>query len=76
MNLPTAIAGAAFFALVALTFFTWLGVPTKLGERKTGSQVQTILAAITGILLFIACFAFGVWFSILRMKGTLWTLSV
>jgi Co/Zn/Cd efflux system component len=73
LNLLTVVFSIGFFVLATLTFFVWLQPPPAKARAKTfGVEAYTILAAVTAVLFFLACFALGVWFAILRMRGGLW----
>ena len=78
MSLLTVVLSIGFFLLAALTFFVWMQPPPSLRKSEQASgkgfviETYMILAAVTGVLFFIACFALGVWFAILRMRGGLW----
>lgn len=70
----TAISFVAFFGVVFSAFFVWNRLVIRAGtipEVWSAAVVGSLLAC----LLFILCFAIGVWFSIARLKGDGWILS-
>lgn len=69
MNLTTIGFSLGFFLITAVTFAIWMRAPTK-GD----AGFFPLLASLSAFLFFLACFAFGVWFSLLRVRGLKWWL--
>lgn len=70
-----------FFAVVFAAFFFWTRLARHSSERDVDTDVsrdswrQGLVGSILACLLFVVCFAIGVWFSISRLKGGGWFLS-
>lgn len=62
-----------FFLLTAVTMRVWLK-PPKPGSTEGTQTGYLLTATLLGALFFVACFCFGVWFSMLRLKGETWLL--
>lgn len=60
-----------FLVIASSTFAVWMRPPHDRDGRVVSFPM---VAAITGFLFFLSCFALGVWFSLARLKGELWTL--
>jgi hypothetical protein len=58
--------------LVFLTFFFW----NRLALGKPEAWLHGLVGALLACMLFVMCFALGIWFSISRLKGLGWMPSV
>lgn len=73
MNAVTVGLVLVFLALTTLTFMIWIK-PPRIFQGEARMDLYPVVAAVTAILFFLSCFALGVWFSILRLRGEFWTL--
>lgn len=74
MNSTTAILSIALLVLATLTFRIWFQPPKMFITREGHpSSAYAFVAAALAIAFFVACFSLGVWFSILRIRGEIWS---
>jgi hypothetical protein len=72
MNFASAAGAIGFFVVSAVTFLIWLNPPARQSGRL--ARMYPVLAAVIATVFFLMCFSFGVWFSVLRMRGEMWML--
>jgi hypothetical protein len=66
------------FLLAVCSFAFWLRPEAFFKNWRPFKQFRqidfdrfTLIASLSGILLFVCCFAFGAWLSIQKIKGNL-----
>ncbi len=68
------LAFAGFFVSVFSAFFFWNRL-VAMAETNSPVWSSALIGSLLACLLFVVCFAIGVWFSIARLKGDGWILS-
>ena len=66
------VSASIGLSLVFLTFFFW----NRLAIGQSEAWLHSLFGAVLACLLFMMCFALGLWFSISRLKGLGWLPSV
>lgn len=66
MSLQSWLFVGGYVIVAAITFSIWLQPEPRTSPFRAG------LAASMAILFFLSSFAFGVWLSVMKMKGHLW----
>lgn len=70
--IPVLVSVSIGLALVFLTFFFW----NRLALGHSEAWLHGLIGALLACVLFVMCFALGLWFSISRLKGLGWMPSV
>ncbi|MDX9731247.1 MAG: hypothetical protein RBT63_05700 [Bdellovibrionales bacterium] len=70
-------AGFGVFLLIVFSaFFFWNRLANDGSDEATSIWSKALVGAGLACALFVICFVLGVWFSIARLKGEGWMLSV